>query len=352
MGEANPVGDGSEDKVQALRSVATYPEQPAGVETIETHFAWVFLVGERAYKLKKPVSLPGMDLRTLDARRMSCAEELRLNRRLAPDVYLDVVPLVRGADATLHVGGEGAVVDWLVRMRRLPAALMLDRAIVAGTASTAGLAAIGTLLAQFYRTQPRLAFEPEQYVERITAQIQADRHALFAPELHLDDRRIQAALTATWCAVALIESELGQRAREGRILEAHGDLRPEHICLSDPPCIIDSLEFSQDLRTLDPAEELAFLWVECEQAGSVGAAATVLQSYRQASRDPVSERLLDFYRSRRAMVRAKIIAWHLNDPAVMSLAPWRELANAYLATAERYARRVVGTDLCAGMEEA
>jgi aminoglycoside phosphotransferase family enzyme len=339
-------------KVRALRSVATYAEHPADVETIETHFAWVVLVGDRAYKLKKPVDVPGMDLRTLDARRQSCAEELRLNRKLAPDVYLDVVPLVRAADATLHVGGEGAVVDWLVCMRRLPAALMLDRAIVAGTVPVAKLMAVGAMLAHFYSTQPRMAFEPDQYVERITGQIHADRHALFAPELHLDARCIQAALTATWCAAALLESELGQRAREGRIREAHGDLRPEHICLSDPPSIIDSLEFSQDLRTLDPAEELAFLWVECEQAGSVQPAATVLQSYRQASGDPVSERLLDFYRSRRAMTRAKIIAWHLQDPAVTSLAPWRELAHGYLATAERYARRVVGTDLCAGMGDA
>jgi aminoglycoside phosphotransferase family enzyme len=335
-----------------LRSVATYPEPAAAVETIETHFALIFLVGDRAYKLKKPVNLPGMDLRTLEARRVSCAEELRLNRRLAPDVYLDVVPLVCLADGTLRLGEEGAIVDWLVRMRRLPAAMMLDRAIIAGTASAARLEAIGEMLAQFYRAQPCIGFEPEQYIERITGQIHADRHALFSPELHLDDHCVQAAITAIWCAAALVETELGQRAREGRILEAHGDLRPEHICLSDPPYIIDSLEFSKDLRTLDPAEELAFLWVECEQAGGLQTAATVLNSYRQASSDPVSERVLDFYRSRRATVRAKITAWHLHDPTVMSLAPWRELAHGYLATAEHYARRVVGTDLCTGMAEA
>jgi len=341
-----PNGSGLQEKVEALRSVAAYPEHPADIETIETHFAWVFLVGDRAYKLKKPVNVPGMDLRTLEARRMSCTEELRLNRRLAPDVYLDVVPLARAADATLRLGAKGAIVDWLVRMRRLPAALMLDRAIGAGTVSAARLAAVGAMLAEFYRTQLRFAFEPDRYVERIIGQIQADRHALFAPELHLDDHHIQAAVTAMWCAAALIERELGQRAREGRIVEGHGDLRPEHICLSDPPCIIDSLEFSKDVRTLDPAEELAFLWIECEQAGNVQAAATVLQAYRQASGDLMSERLLDFYRSRQAMVRAKILAWHLQDPTVVNLAPWRELAHDYLAIAEHYARRVVGTDLC------
>jgi aminoglycoside phosphotransferase family enzyme len=152
---------------------------------------------------------------------------------------------------------------------------------------------------------------------------------------------VQSALAAMWCAAARIEDELRERARAGRIVEAHGDLKPEHICLIDPPCVIDALEFSKDLRTLDAAEELSYLWIECERLGSAQAAAYVLEGYCRASRDPVSERLLNFYRARRAMVRAKIVAWHLLDPAVMTAAPWRELADTYLATAESYAQQVV-----------
>lgn len=336
------------EKVDALRLPATYAQPDVVIESIETHFAWVFLVGDCAYKLKKPAAYPGMDLRTLESRRASCLEELRLNRKLAPDVYLEVVPLVRGRNRQLQLGGEGAIVEWLVRMRRLPSALMLDRAIEAGTATPDALASVGSLLVRFYGAQPKIPFEADQYVERITAQIHDDRHALFAPELRLDDHHVQAALTATWCGLAAVERELAARAREGRIVEAHGDLRPEHICLSDPPCVIDSLEFSLDLRTLDPAEELAYLWIECLQAGNSQAGDCVLDAYRRGSADPVSDRLLDFYRSRRAMVRAKILAWHLLDPAVMNLAPWPELAEGYLACAERYARRAVGDDPCPG----
>lgn len=350
-----PAASGSEDasrelseKVNALRQPATYAQPNAAIESIETHFAWVFLVGNYAYKLKKPAACPGMDLRTLESRHASCREELRLNRKLASDVYLEVVPLVRSCNRQLQLGGEGAIVEWLVRMRRLPAALMLDRAIAAGTATTNALASVGSLLVRFYATQPKVPFEADQYVERITAQIHTDRHALFAPELRLDEHHVQAALTATWCALAAVERELAARAREGRIVEAHGDLRPEHICLSDPPRVIDSLEFSKDLRTLDPAEELAYLWIECLQAGDARAGDCVLAAYRRGSGDPCSDRLLDFYRSRRALVRAKIVAWHLNDPAVMNLAPWRELAAGYLAYAERYARRAVGDDPCPG----
>jgi aminoglycoside phosphotransferase family enzyme len=343
----DPCTDDLREKVRALQSPAAYPDPAAAIESIETHFAWVFLAGEYAYKLKKPSGNPDNDLRSIDARRLSCAEELRLNRVLAGDVYLGVAALARGADGKLRVEGEGTVVDWLVRMRRLPAALMLDRAIAAGTASAQKLSAVGAMLARFYADQPRIALQPDQYVERIAQQIRSDRHALFAPELQLDDYCVQAALTAMWCAASLLEGELGQRAREGRIVEAHGDLRPEHVCLSDPPCVIDSLEFSKDLRTLDAAEELAFLWVECEQAGNAQAAARVLESYRRDSGDTISERLLDFYRGRRAMVRAKIVAWHLLDPAVTDLAPWRDRAHAYLAIAESHTRRAVGTDLCA-----
>jgi uncharacterized protein len=343
---AQAVPDATQDlaaKVRALQSPAAYPERVAAVESIETHFAWVFLAGDYAYKLKKPSGNPANDLRSLEARRLSCLEELRLNRALAADVYLDAVPLARSADGHLRVG-EGTIVDWLVRMRRLPAPLMLDSAIASRTASPARLSALGLWLAQFYRRQPRVAFDPDQYVERIAEQIRCDRHALFAPELHLEDRCVERALAAMWAALAIVEDELRERARSGRIVEAHGDLRPQHICLSDPPCVIDALEFSKDLRTLDPSEELAFLWIECEQAGSVQVAAYVLEGYCRASCDPVTERLLDFYRSRRAMVRAKIVAWHLTDPATTHMAPWRERAHAYLETAQRYARQVSGAD--------
>lgn len=327
-------------KVCALESPAAYPEAAAAVVAIETHFAWVFLAGDFAYKLKKPSGNPLSDLRSLDARRLSCEEEVRLNRPLAQDIYLGVTPLVEGTDGRLRAGGAGKVVDWLVRMRRLPAGLMLDRAIASGAAVPARLSALGLWLAQFYRRQPRAVFDPDQYVERIAEQIRCDRHALFAPELKLDEHHVQSALAAIWCAAARLEDELRDRARAGRIVEAHGDLKPEHICLIDPPCVIDALEFSKDLRILDPAEELSYLWIECERLGSAQAAAYVLEGYCRASRDPVSERLLDFYRGRRAMVRAKIIAWHLLDPTVMTAAPWRELAHTYLATAESYAREV------------
>jgi len=325
-------------KVCALESPAAYPDAVPAVIALETHFAWVFLAGDYAYKLKKPSGNPLSDLRSLQARRLSCEEEVRLNSPLAHDIYLGITPVVEDAGGRLRVGGTGKVVDWLVRMRRLPAALMLDRAIASATAAPPLLSALGLWLAQFYRQRPRAPFDPDQYVERIAEQIRSDRHELFAPELKLDEHRVESALAAMWSAASQVEDELRERARTGRIVEAHGDLKPEHVCLTDPPCVIDALEFSKDLRTLDPAEELSYLWIECERLGGAQAVAYVLEAYCRAARDPVSERLLNFYRARRAMARAKIVAWHVLDPVVMAQAPWRELAHAYLTTAERYAR--------------
>lgn len=320
-----------QEKVQALQRSAIQASQP--IEAIETHFAWLFFTDTRVYKLKKPVRNEYVDLTSVRGRELICAEELRLNRRLAPDVYLSVSPLARAADGTLRVDGDGSVVDWLVVMRRLPAALMLDRAITAGSASAAMLASVGRTLERFYASQQRIDFDPAAFVERIAGQIQADRRALHAPELGLSAELVQTTTAKVWSAFARVDPELAVRARERRIVEAHGDLRPEHVCLTDPPRIIDALEFSRDLRTLDPGEELAFLGLECARLQGEQAWKTILQSYLQQSADPISARLLQFYRSRRAMVRAKLVAWHLCDPQYRYLAPWRDQAHTYLELA-------------------
>lgn len=328
------------EKLQALRSVDCYPVPAASVELIETHFAWVFLVGEHAYKMKKPIAYPLLDLRSVADRHHNCLEEVRLNRRLAPDVYLGAVPLILDPRGSLKVGGEGSTVDWLIWMKRLPSQSMLDRAIAQKTVTAAALAEVGALLASFYERQQRCVFTSRDYLSRLVERTAAEAKALLAPELQLDAARVEAAVTAVHASFSSLQPELASRAVEGRVRECHGDLRPEHICLA-PVCVIDSLEFSRELRILDPAEELAFLRLECQVAGAPEVAEQVVNAYRQRSGDLFSRRLLDCYQGCRALVRAKILAWHVLDPTVASLAPWTERALAYLDLAERYARSVM-----------
>lgn len=323
-------------KVEALRRIDAYPVPASSIEVIETHFAWVFLVGDHAYKMKKPAAYPLLDLRSLEDRHRNCLAEVRLNRRLAPEVYLGAVPLTQDPDGVIAVDGKGDVVDWLVWMKRLPAQFMLDRAMVDNNVSTAALVAIGALLAKFYAKQTRFFIPSDDYVGGLLKRTAAEGEALLAPELKLDPAQVRAAVAAVDASLNSVEPELARRAMAGRVRECHGDLRPEHICL-EPVCVIDSLEFSRVLRILDPAEELAFLRLECEVAGAPGVAEQVIGAYRQSSGDSFSPRLLECYQGCRALVRAKILAWHVLDPAVASLAPWNEKALAYLELAGRHA---------------
>lgn len=323
-------------KLQALCSTASYPVPAESVELIETHFAWVFLVGEYAYKMKKPATHPLLDLSALADRHRNCLDEVRLNRRLAPDVYLGTVPVILDEQGTIRVGGEGSIVDWLVWMKRLPSQCMLDRAMVDRSTTPAALAEIGSLLARFYERQQRYFIPARHYLSGLIERTAMDGEALLAPELRLDVTRVSAAVAAVDASLGRLQRELGMRAVEGRVVECHGDLRPEHICLT-PPCVIDSLEFSRQLRVLDPAEELAFLRLECEVAGAPEAADRIVAAYQKVSGDSFSRALMNCYQGCRALVRAKILAWHVLDPTVASLAPWTEKAHAYIALAERHA---------------
>jgi aminoglycoside phosphotransferase family enzyme len=129
---------------------------------------------------------------------------------------------------------------------------------------------------------------------------------------------------------------LGPRGR--RVAEVHGDLRPEHVCLGPPVCVIDCLEFDRNLRTLDPLEEIAFLALECRQLGAPRLAARLVVAYRQASGDPAPEALLLFYMGCRAITRAKLAAWHLRDRVGVDADRWRDRAQRYLVEALRLTR--------------
>src|SRR5690606_21923469 len=216
-----------DDKVARLRDAGIYPDRPAAVEVIETHFSWVFLTPSRVYKLKKPVRYHGLDFTTLAARRHNCTQEVALNRRLAPAVYLGVAALTRTAAGRVEFDGPGTVLDWLVVMRRLPAQAMLDAAIRAGAVDPAAVDRIAALLAEFYRENAAPApLAPEAYRQRLAATLAESRAVLSAADGL--DQPLVAALS-DWQEEFLHSRSalLGERA--GRLVDAHGDLRPEHI---------------------------------------------------------------------------------------------------------------------------
>jgi aminoglycoside phosphotransferase family enzyme len=325
-------------KVEFLLRSDSYEERPRRVEAKETHMSLVFLTDDHAYKLKKPVRLPYLDYSTVALRRRNCEEEVRLNRRLAPDVYLDAIPIVLDSGGNLHIGGDGRVVDWLVKMRRLPADGTLEHAIRAGRADQADVRRVAAALATFYLSAPRVPISPETYRRQLERDVEESSVELLRPGFGLPAALIGKIVTRLRHVLATRKELFDRRVVDGRIVEGHGDLRPEHVYLGTHPLVTDCLEFNRDFRRVDPVDEIAYLAMECERGGAAEVGSWLFDSYAGSADDSPPLALVAFYKSFRALVRAKIAIWHLNDSDVRDPQKWRGRAEEYLAMADAHSR--------------
>ncbi|MGZ4997273.1 MAG: hypothetical protein ACXV8J_05500 [Methylobacter sp.] len=325
-----------EEKIAFLQQPDVYPDRPKRVEIIETHMSWVFLTESFVYKLKKPVRYDFLDFSTLEARQKDCEWEVSLNRRLAGQVYLGTVPLTRQGDGDLRLNGEGRVVDWLVQMRRLPADRMLDAAIREGTVNAGDVQQISQVLTDFYRHSVPLLISPAEYRRRFEEDIQRNLIELRDNRYALPKAQVESLAATQKQFLTAQGGLLEQRARDGRIIDAHGDLRPQHICLTTPPVIIDCLEFNREFRILDPIDELTYLVMECDRLGAPRIGEKILDYYGETAGDACPLELIGFYKTFRACLRAKIAVWHIADHQVQDHQRWLRLARTYLDLAERY----------------
>jgi aminoglycoside phosphotransferase family enzyme len=296
--------------------------------------SWVFLAGDRVYKLKKPIRDRWLDFTTLTARERNAREEVRLNRRLAPDVYLGTAPLTVATDGHLAIDGRGEPIDWLVVMRRLPAERMLDRLITAKRVGRDDVEHLANRLADFYRDCPPVTPSVETHVALFREQQRLNRdvlqHARIAPEL---DRAVEA-LDAVDGFLADETELLAARVHGGHIVEGHGDLRAEHVCLEPAPVIIDCLEFNRSLRLVDPFDELANLALECRRLGAGWIGERLFDRCASALGERPPQRLQAFYTVARASLRARLAVRHLLEPEPRTPERWLPLARAYLAAAD------------------
>lgn len=331
----------SEDRATTLEKVAflsradSYGPGVTDVEVRETHMSWLFLTGDRVYKMKKPVKYPYLDFGTLVAREANCRAETRLNRRLAPDVYLGVARLTLDQAGAFALDGAGETVDWLVVMRRLPEDRMLDNVIARGAVARRDIEAVADLLAGFYRRLDAVNTPVDEHIEGFVHHQRANRELLtdhhFGVAGSLADRVLDTLDEFLDAESGLIS----RRVREGRIVEGHGDLRPGHVCLTRPPVVIDCLEFSRALRILDPFDELADLGMELERLDASWIAATLMERCTAALNDRPPERLMAFYKAYRACLRARLAIRHLLDVEVREPEKWPPLARTYLEIADR-----------------
>lgn len=327
------------NKVRFLSSPATYSCAPENVVARETHMSWVFMAGECAYKLKKPVRFPYLDFSTLDRREAACRAEYLLNRRLAPDVYLGVVPLTVSASG-LAISGDGPVVDWLVVMRRLDENETLEAALWGSWLKPFQVDRLAATLGAFYAHAPRVQLEPEHYLVGWQKALADNCRVLFNARLGLPQGSVERIAQVQRRFVMKRSALLLARVRARQLVDAHGDLRPEHIWLREPVTIIDCLEFDPKLRALDPLDEIAFLHLECERLGGLWVAERIRRHLARALGDNASSGLFLFYRSHRAMLRARLSIAHLLDASPRTPEKWPRLARMYLNLAAADAMRL------------
>jgi aminoglycoside phosphotransferase family enzyme len=310
----------------------------------ETHMSWVFLAGDEAFKLKKPVRFPYLDFSSLSRREAACRAELSLNRRLAPDVYRAVVPVVRSGTG-LAIGGHGKIVDWLVVMRRLDPGGTLEHAISTRRLTARQLDCLISTLTAFYQHAAPVLVSPGAHLLGIHRSLAFNTRVLLDARL-LDAHpglpaglvrqvgRVQRRFLAQRSALIV------DRVRRRRVVDGHGDLRPEHVWLGDPVRIIDGLEFNARLRAVDPFDEIAFLCVECERLGCTWAAEHLRRRALHVLPGGLSGELFAFYRCHRATLRARLAAAHLLEPDPRTPEKWLRQARTYLRLAGDDARRL------------
>lgn len=343
----------------AIRRVGTPPGGPAGPGEIlaamrdpsfygadarepivlrETHVSWVFLVADRAYKLKKPLVLPFLDYGNVTARRLMCQREVALNRPLGGDIYIGVRAIVnRGGCLQLGQDCDNAV-DYLVEMRRFDEDSTLAAALAGGQASDHEIGAVAGRIARFHAASAPRRRDPE-VVAGIARTVDGNTEELLRHDGLFDPARVLATQRFADAFLAGHAPLLRWRARTGRVRDCHGDLRAEHILLGEEVRAIDCVEFDNAFREIDVAEDLAFLVMDLARTGHAELAQTLVSEYRSSGGDAGPDELIAFHASIKALVRAKVAALLSVDasaPAAMRACACDD-ARELFALAERLA---------------
>lgn len=332
--DATNLEPGLSEKVAWLAGLLTNPAAGIAVDTRETHMSWVFLAGDRVYKLKKPVRFPYLDFSTLARREAACRAEFELNRRLARGVYLDVVPLTLEGTSPA-IGGAGTVVDWLVVMRRLDEGSTLEDAIRERRVDLRHIDRLVSVLSEFYRHARRVTTSGAVELAEWQRSLAYNRRILLEPRLGLPSNLVRRVSRAEQMYLARCSDQILRRVRGHRIVDGHGDLRLEHIWIDGEIRIIDCLEFNARLRHVDPFDELAFLTLECERFGAGWVGHYIHTRIARRLWDQVPPELFLFYRCHRAMLRARLAIAHLLEPHPRTPDKWPRVALAYLKIAAK-----------------
>lgn len=338
-----PGAERSADPTMVRAAVARVAEG-GEVQERETHISHLFLTADRAFKLKKPLKLDFLDYGTPARRKAMCHDEVRLNSRLAPGIYLGVRALVAGGDGLEFASADASeAIDYVVEMRRYDEDQTLSVALARGDVETREIEQLGEKLATFH-ADCRPA-QVESGAARAVALIERNLSEFPAPSQRSAGPPPLAVPRALMRAFARCNREvLDQRAERGRVRECHGDLRAEHVILRPELSVVDCVEFAADLRTLDVADDLAFLVMDLTAHDGEWVSPTLLSAYREAGGDCGDDALVWFFAVHRALVRAKIqlVRAAQHPPGTEPATRARDRAAEFIAISERFGWRSLG----------
>ncbi len=325
--------------VDHMLNPASYPDPTTAVQHLQTHISHLFLTDRYVYKIKKPVDFGFLDFTSLEKRRFFCHEELRLNRRLSPDIYLDVVALYLDADGVLSFKADGPAVEYAVKMRRMPQERMMALLLEQGGVTEADIDAIAKKVARFHAEAAR-----------------GDSIALFGTVEAIKSNWLEnLRQTTPYCGRTLTEQQHAQiaeltlqrldqdaalfqrRLQQGFIRECDGDLHTENICLEGQVHIFDCIEFNERFRCSDTAADVAFLAMDLENHGRRDLAELFVERYELYSGDASLRQVLPLYLANRAFVRGKVESFRLDDPLIA-----QEQKTAAASRAQRFFRLARG----------
>ena len=324
---------------KALLNPEAYPEPTGHVELVQTQMSFVFLTDSYVYKVKKPVNLGYLDYTTLDKRHLFCQREVELNQRLCPEGYLGVLP-VTGGKGKISIGGQGEVVEYTVKMRRLPQEAMMDVLLANDQVSPEMMVRVANRLVEFHQkaeTNVNInTFGDLDTIIKNTEENFTQTEKYIGNTISKEKYQHIKAYTESYIGekAALFH----KRVADGRIRDCHGDLHAAHICFTDDICIYDCIEFNDRFRYCDVASEVAFLAMDLDHYGRADLSDGFVKAYIDNSRDGELAKLLSFYKCYRAYVRGKVESFKLDDPYISQVEKARvsTVARRYFKLAESY----------------
>jgi hypothetical protein len=328
---------------KALLDPRIYPDRPEEVKLEETHISLVFLTGNHVYKVKKPVDFGFLDFTSLERRKHYCEQEVKLNRRLSPAIYLGVIEITQEKDR-IGLEGRGDVIEYAVKMKQIPEGLLMDKLLEKGQVTPEMIESVAEKLASFYSTAETNDFikgfaKPERIKQDTDENFEQTEKYIGAA---IEKEGYEFIRSRTKHFFETKKEVFDQRISGEKIRDCHGDLRLEHIFWGKEISIFDCIEFNERFRYTDVAADIGFLAMDLDYHDREDLGRHLIRTYVEKSGDREIKKILDFYKCYRAYVRGKVESFRLDDPSIPEEEKTRALQRAkkYFDLSYRYAQQV------------